>query len=97
VVDSGLGLKEMREGVIYWGCTDEAAYVSIRDECVVHVAMVELCLCVRVNRYGSGKKLLLSIHTYKMEMIRGVACVLSFLYCVPLFQCAIENWENKIK
>lgn len=87
-MDSGLGLKAMREGVMSWGCTDEAAYVSIRDEGVVHVAMVELCLSVRVN---GNERSFCYLYPYKMEIIRGVACVLwSFLYCRPFFQCAIE-------
>ena len=72
MVDSGLGLKAMREGVMSWGCTDEAAYVSIRDEGVVHVAMVELCVCAC---YGNERSFCY-LYRYKMEMIRGVACVL---------------------
>lgn len=53
-MQSGLGLKDRREGVRSCGCTDEAAYVSIKDEGVVeHVAIVvlfwrELCLSLSV-------------------------------------------------
>lgn len=43
MVESGLVLKERKEGVRSCGWTDEAAYVSIRDEGVAHAAIGELC------------------------------------------------------
>lgn len=40
-----LGLKERREseGVKSWGCTEEAAYVNMREyDVLLHVVIVEL-------------------------------------------------------